>query len=272
MGAAPELRDTQINLVRERVYQLAGIRISAEKRSLVAGRIQKRMRALNFRTPDQYLAHLEKDPAEVEHFINAMTTNLTYFFREEVVFPVILKMMSRRMAAGQRKFRIWCGASSTGEEPYSLAMLLQQQFGGRYLDLAILATDIDTEVLQVAQRGVYPRKALERVPPELRRKAFERHGEQVRVVDSIRRMVRFARLNLSETPYPMTGPLDVILCRNVMIYFDEPVQNRVVHEFERLVSPTGMVVVGHSETLKGVSRHLEMEHPSVYVRAGRKAA
>ncbi|MFK7930351.1 MAG: protein-glutamate O-methyltransferase CheR [Myxococcota bacterium] len=207
----------------------------------------------------------------MQQFINAVTTNTTYFFREPDHFDTIRDAIASRVAAGQRRFRLWCAASSSGQEPYTLAMVLYRSFTEQYLDLAILATDIDTDILKRAHAGVYPTSALDKVPKEYQSTCFEPHPDGVRVIEPVRQLVRFGQLNLDKAPYRMAGPLDLIICRNVMIYFDEATRRVLVGQFERLLSPTGLLVIGHSESLQGLGSRFQNVEPSVYSH-GRMAA
>lgn len=235
-----------------------------DKDALLSARILRRMRTLNITEFEAYEVRFRSDPSEVEHFINAVTTNTTYFFREPDHFDLIAAHLQQQVAAGQRRIRIWCAASSTGEEPYTLAMVLHRALQDSFVDLAILATDIDTRVLARARAGIYPRSALDKVPTEYQTFAFEPHPDGVVVRPRIRELVRFARLNLDRPPYPMSGPLDIILCRNVMIYFDTKTRGVLVREFQRLLSSSGLLVIGHSESLQGLNSKLGVVKPSVY--------
>jgi len=216
-----------------------------QKDALLTTRVLKRMRALGIEEFSAYEEHFLTNEEETQAFINAVTTNTTYFFREPDHFDTVRDAIAAKVQAGQRRFRLWCAASSSGQEPYTLAMVLHHHFRGIALDLAILATDIDTDILRRARSGVYPRAALDKVPQDYRKSCFEDHADGVRVTAPVRRLVRFARLNLDRGPYPMNGPLDLIMCRNVMIYFDDATRNVLVQEFERLLSPTGLLIIGH---------------------------
>ena len=255
--------------LRDAAFALTGIKMGPDKQALIASRVLKRMRALGIEEYRDYLERFESDPEEVEHFINAVTTNTTYFFREEDHFPHMADQLRSWVAGGQRRFRYWCAASSTGQEPYTIALTLWRALEGRAADIQILATDIDTKVLGVASRAVYGQDQLDKVPASYR-DGFERVSDGWRVIGPVRNMVRFARLNLTQVPYPMKGPLDVVSCRNVMIYFDEPTRRRLVGEFERLLRPGGTLYIGHSESIQGMTRSLRPDRPSIF-RQGRPA-
>ncbi|MCA9493335.1 MAG: protein-glutamate O-methyltransferase CheR [Myxococcales bacterium] len=254
--------------LRELTYEHTGIVIGPDKTSLLLARIAKRLRTLGLPDADAYLEVLQNDPSELQPFINVITTNTTSFWREPDHFPMLLEAVKERVDAGQTRFRIWCAAASTGQEPYTIAATVREMVEARHLDLQILATDIDTQVLTRAQEGVYSQQDIHRLPPHLRAESFRREEAGWRVVGSVRRLVRFAQLNLTRPPFPMKGPLDIIFCRNVMIYLDQPSRKRMVGEFERLLAPSGLLFVGHSESVLGMTRTLQTVRPSVYRRPG----
>lgn len=257
--------------IRDMVYSRSGIVLDDDKATLVAGRLGRRLRELDIATPREYLAYLERDPSggELTHLLDAMSTNVTAFFREPQHFDFVSQLHTRWAAAGQRRFRYWCAAASSGEEPYTLAMTLHA-LGAGDLDLRILATDISTAVLERAIAGVYSEKAVREVPPQLLERYFSRElrpGAAQHVVgDELRRMVLFRHLNLAHLPLRLRGPLDLILCRNVMIYFDHALRSRLVHEFARLLKPGGCLIISHSESLVGIDSELRMVRPSLYMK------
>ncbi|MGC4115299.1 MAG: CheR family methyltransferase [Myxococcales bacterium] len=257
-------------------YRQAGIRLSDAKRALLSARVGRRMRALKLPSERLYLEALSKDESgrELIHFLDAISTNFTNFFREPDHFALLERAASEWLAAGQRRFRLWCAASSSGEEPYTIAMVLNDVFAGQTIDLRILATDLSTKVLLQAKEGVYAERQLEPVPSPLRRRFFEPAGDTrldgrlFTVRPILRERILFKRLNLSQPPFPLKGPLDAIFCRNVMIYLAQPVRQAFVREAERLLRPGGLLFVGHAETLTGVPTGLKMLKPSVYRKAG----
>jgi chemotaxis protein methyltransferase CheR len=258
------------------VYDQAGIDLPPGKEALVSGRIRKRMRALEIVDDHVYLEYVKHDATgeELIEFLDAISTNFTQFFREPDHFDRLAKFVEERFADGRtRTLRIWSAASSTGEEPYSIAMTARQALeavGADHVDFRLLATDISTRVLRHAQAGRYEKKEIESVPPMLRGRYLHRDpagGEYV-VTDELRQLVTFRRLNLSTPPFPMKGPFDVVFCRNVMIYFDKPVRARLLAEIERLLSPRGLLMVGHTESLAGIPLGLRMIQPSVYQKDG----
>ena len=257
--------------IRDIVYAKSGIVLKDDKSTLVAGRLGRRLRELGLNAPSDYLKFLEADQSggELTNLLDAISTNVTYFFREPDHFELISQLHSRWIAAGQRRFRYWSAASSSGEEPYSLAMTLHA-LGTSNLDLKILATDISTAILERAIAGVYHEKALAEVPRQLSMRYFRRQAgggpPMYEVTDELRRLVTFRHLNLAVFPSPLHGPLDMILCRNVMIYFDQTLRGRLVNEFARLLKPGGCLIISHAESLVGIDVDLEMVRPSVYVK------
>ena len=262
--------------IRDIVYARSGIVLKDDKATLVAGRLGRRLRELGLATPSDYLAFLERDPSggELTNLLDAISTNVTYFFREPDHFELISQLHARWIAAGQRRFRYWSAASSSGEEPYTLAMTLHA-LGTSNLDLKILATDISTAILERAIAGVYPEKALAEVPRQHVMRYFRRQPgggpAMYEVTDELRGLVTFRHLNLAVFPSPLSGPLDMILCRNVMIYFDQTLRSRLVNEFARLLKPGGCLIISHAESLVGIEVGLKLVRPSVYVKAGATA-
>jgi chemotaxis protein methyltransferase CheR len=261
--------------IRDIVYARSGIVLKDDKATLVAGRLGRRLRELGLATPGDYLAFLERDRsgAELTNLLDAISTNVTYFFREPDHFELIAQLHSRWIAAGQRRFRYWSAASSSGEEPYTLAMTLHS-LGTSNLDLKILATDISTAILERAIAGVYPDKAVGEIPPQHLARYFRRQAGEpptYAVTDELRALVTFRHLNLAVFPSPLHGPLDMILCRNVMIYFDQALRSRLVNEFARLLKPGGCLIISHAESLVGIDVDLKMVRPSVYAKPGAAA-
>jgi chemotaxis protein methyltransferase CheR len=260
--------------IREIVYRASGIVLNDDKATLVAGRLGRRMRDLGFNTPRDYLSHLERDRsgAELTQLLDAMSTNVTSFFREADHFEFIRQLYARWLKAGQRRFRVWSAAASSGEEPYTLSMSLLEQGADPRIDLRILATDISTAILSRAIDGVYAERAVEQIPRALLSRYFKRElsdaNEEANYVatDVLKQPLIFRHLNLAELPFRLRGPLDLILCRNVMIYFDTGLRAKLVAEFARLLKPGGCLIVSHSESLVGIESNLKMVRPSVYLK------
>lgn len=259
---------------RTLVYQRSGINLTPAKAALVRARIGKRIRVLALPDECAYLRHVMDDVTgdEVVQLLDAISTNVTNFFREADHFELLETYIKERIREGQSRIRLWSAACSSGEEPYTIAVTALEaagKTGSKFPDIKILATDISTRVLDHARRGVYSEEALQPVPRLLRARYFssvKNGGErQYHVKDEVRRLVTFRRLNLSSTPFPLRGPIDVIFCRNVMIYFDQATCGRIVGESDRLLRPGGYLLIGHSESLMGIPlKNLEAAGPSVY--------
>lgn len=251
-GFAFEARD--FDRVRSLIHQRAGISLADHKRDMVYSRLVRRVRAGGFASFGAYLDALEHgDGGEWQDFINALTTNLTSFFREAYHFDALLAQL--REAAGPgitQPLRIWCAAASTGEEPWSLAITACEAFGTLAPPVRIVATDIDTQVLATAEAGIY---SLDRIEPldDARRRAFFQRGTgphegMCRVRRELRDLVSFRPLNLLDRDYGIAPGLTAIFCRNVMIYFDKPTQYRLLQRMMPLLAPDGRFYAGHSES------------------------
>jgi chemotaxis protein methyltransferase CheR len=270
---APALSPVLFKRFAELAYQNAGITLKAGKESLVSSRVRRRTVALRLDGPEAYLTFLEQDGTgrELVHFLDAISTNVTSFFREPEHFQMLAERFAEKKREGVRRLRIWSAASSSGEEPYTLAMVAQEVLGDE-VDWRILGTDISTQVLTRAHNGVYAESTVGPVSPQLRQKYLVRTQEEPRseplfqVSDKLRQKLVFRRLNLSQPPFPMQGPFDVILCRNVMIYFDDRVRGGIVKEAHRLLSPGGLFITSHTETLAAIPHPLETVKPSIYRR------
>ena len=258
---------------RDLVYERSGINLLPGKESLVTARIGKRLRELGISDHKVYLKHVIEDTsgAEVTALLDVISTNVTSFYRESDHFDLLEQAVSERLGAGQPRLRVWSAACSSGEEPYCIAITLLdavQKAKCRGIDVKVLATDISTRILKAGRRGCYELQKIEPVPKRVRQRYFTRfragNTEGYEVVDALKRVVAFRQLNLSQPPFPMRGPFDVVFCRNVMIYFDNEVRARLLREIERLLAPGGLLMVGHSESLTGHLCNLETVRPSVY--------
>jgi chemotaxis protein methyltransferase CheR len=253
-------------------YRRAGIRLAAGKEALVGARVAKRIRALGLQSPEQYLEHLvaDGDGEELVHFLDVISTNFTSFFREPEHFTLLSDLVERRLRQGRTRLRFWSAASSSGEEPYSMALVIAEAIKDAPLNWRILATDISTRILDKAKAGRYPASSLDAVPKHLRSRYFtpvSARGEQdpiYQVNPTLRSQIVFRRLNLSAPPFPMQGPLDAVFCRNVMIYFDLRVRQGLVSGIEQLIAPDGVFCIGHSETLNGIDTGFRPLRPSIY--------
>jgi len=248
--------------VQSFIYNEVGINLTEAKKALVSSRLRKRMIALNIGEYKDYIHFVENDKSgkEIVQLFNAISTNVTHFFRENDHFIKLTEIFREAHKNGAQKYRIWSAASSSGEEPFSIAMTIKEVLGNKNFDVKILGTDISTKVLNMCLKGEYTEKNMEQVSSKIRMKYFTSYMDSNNVMryqidDSLKRMMLFKRLNLSKPPFPMKGNLDVIFCRNVMIYFDDIVRTRLINEFYRLLKPGGYLFVGHSESLAGLKDH-----------------
>jgi len=257
--------------LRRLVHQRTGIHLTPEKDVLVTSRLMKRLRALGLSSFKEYLSLIERDRAggEIASMIDALTTNKTSFFRESRHFDCLRALVLPSLRQ-RKRIRIWSAGCSTGEEPLSLAMVLREGIPDvDRRDLRILATDISRQVLERARQGIYDVAQLQAVPALLRERYFTCMPSRLyRAQDSVLRLVSWARLNLVDD-WPMQGPFDVIFCRNVMIYFDRPTQERLVERFARMLRPGGYLFVGLSESSSAASGGLDYVEPAVYLRQAR---
>ncbi len=257
---------------RRIVYEKSGISLGRSKEALVAARVGKRMRALGSRDYRDYLQYLLQDKSgdEIILLLDAISTNVTSFFREPDHFDYFSELLSEWWKGGQRRFRFWSAASSTGEEAYSMAMIFHETLKVSGIDIKILATDISTRVLEHCKTGFYEKEKLKTVPPAFRERYFHmlRDGQKVvcQPKNVLRDCITFTRLNLATPPFPVRGPMDAIFCRNVMIYFDNKVRGNLLAELYRILKPNGFLFVGHTESLAGVDSDFKVVKPSVYVK------
>jgi chemotaxis protein methyltransferase CheR len=256
--------------VRGLIHQRAGISLADSKQEMVYSRLARRLRATGIDSFAAYLAELEagRMPGEWEAFVNALTTNLTSFFRESHHFPLLAEHALKARRAHGDKLTVWCSASSTGEEPYSIAMTLCEAFNTLTPPVSIVATDIDTNVLATAAAGVYPLERVDKLEPErLRRFFLKGKGAQeglVRVRPELRQLISFRQLNLLADGWDVKGPFDAIFCRNVMIYFDKPTQRKILSRFVPLMKSDALLFAGHSENFLYVSDALRLRGKTVY--------
>jgi len=257
--------------VRQLIYQRAGISLHEGKQAMVYSRLSRRLRETGQRSFTDYLGWLDRASgaqadAEWQEFVNCLTTNLTAFFREEHHFHALAQDLRER---GGRPLRIWCNAASTGEEPYSLAMTAVEALGAA-APVRVLASDIDTRVLDIARRGVYPAEARGLAPERLRRHFLRGTGANaghIRVRPELARLIEFRPFNLMNASWSALGePFDVIFCRNVMIYFDAPTQRRVLERMHGVLQPGGLLYVGHSENFTDARDLFRLRGKTVYER------
>nr|WP_094813561.1 CheR family methyltransferase [Bordetella genomosp. 12] len=259
-----DFRDADFARVRSMIYARAGISLGEHKREMVYSRLARRLRALGVGDFASYLHALEQEPAasEWEEFVNALTTNLTAFFRESHHFPILAEFVRSRSAP----LSIWCCAASTGEEPYSIAMTLAES--GRDSGSRVYATDIDTHCLSRARAGVYAWERVAKLGDARLRRFFLRgkgaNEGQVKVRPELAQGVVFETLNLLAPAWPIQEKFDAIFCRNVMIYFDKATQARILRRFAPLLKPGGLLFAGHSENFTYISDDFRLRGQTVY--------
>ena len=268
-----EFDDEDFEALRKPVKQITGINLSDQKRELVYGRLARRLRALRLRSFTEYREVLAADGGqEIVQFCNAITTNLTAFFREPHHFDYLRDHVLTPMLAGApRRLRIWSAGCSTGEEPYSLAMTVLESVSDiKRWDIRILATDLDSDVLERGRRGVYTEDRLKNVTLQRRTRFFserrERDGLCYEATPELKSLITFKQLNLMH-PLPMRGPLDAVFCRNVVIYFDKDTQRDLFARISQLQRPGNLLFLGHSESLFKVSEDYALIGKTVYRRA-----
>lgn len=273
-----DLTQADYDLIGKLIYEKSGINLGSEKMQLVRTRLGKILRDRKFRTYREYYNCVVNDTTgeELSVLLDAIATNTTHLFREAKHFEFLAETLQRWLnakdrIAKDRTIRIWSAACSSGEEPHSIAMVAHDALNGRsHAQVKILATDISTKILRRAQGCVYTEDALEKVPAALKARYLRRiraDGEShFEIAPEIREMIRYARLNLMIPQFPFRNSMDIIFCRNVMIYFDRQTQARLVHKFERILAADGFLLVGHSESLHGVNHSLRQTVPAVYAR------
>ena len=268
--------------LRRLIYDESGINLSADKKTMLELRIKRRLRSLNLSSYSQYCDYLfahQNQKEEIVHLIDVVTTNKTDFFREPGHFELLVQKVIPDLAAHNengRQLLIWSAACSTGEEPFTLAMVLNEyaltQPGFRF---RVLATDISTTVLAKARVGVYSHDVVRPVLPDLRRKYFmhsrDPESRVVRVVPELRRLVEFRRLNFMDNDFGLTEKADIIFCRNALIYFDRPTQEKILQKLTRHLVPGGYTFVGHAETLHDMDVPLAPVAPALYRKTDARA-
>ena len=268
--------DRDFEYLRTLVGEHAGISLGEQKRQLVYGRLTRRLRQLQIADFAGYCHYVQQNTAsEIGEIINAITTNLTSFFRENHHFEhlkgeALPDLMARN--AAKRRLRLWSAGCSTGEEPYSIAMTLMESLPEiASWDAKLLATDIDSQVLARAASGVYADDRVRDLPPERMRRWFSKgqgnNAGKVKVSDKLQKLIAFRQLNLMQS-WPMHGPMDVIFCRNVVIYFDKETQKKLFDRYADMLAPEGYLYVGHSETLHRICDRFRLIGRTIYQKIG----
>ena len=268
------LTDALFQKFRTLIYEKTGISLSNEKRELLHARLGKRLRACGIATFKEYykLVNNNQQCEEFTHFINSVSTNFTSFFREQAHFSllqdIIVPQFLERNHSNHNPFTVWSAACSSGEEPYTLAMVLEESFRNcKGKTFRITATDISTKVLEKAKRGIYPIEGIQKVPDVLLRKYFQRgvgkSAGYVRVKKEIRQRINFMYFNLMDR-FPWQNEIDVIFCRNVMIYFDRQTQQQLVEKFYNCMVPGGYLIIGHSESISSFKHKFHQNGATVF--------
>lgn len=266
--------DQDFAFLRDMVREQTGINLSEAKRELVYSRLSRRLRQLGLSGFSEYCALLQQgDAEELVRMVNALTTNLTAFFREQHHFDYLRQHLLPELVRhddGRRRLRVWSAGCSTGQEPYSIAMVLAETLTDiENWDARILATDLDTDVLEFGRLGIYTQDKVDKIERARLQRWFlrgrDRNAGKVRVVSELRRLITFRQLNLIRK-WPMRGPFDMIFCRNTLIYFDKETQRDLVARFSELLTPEGCLFLGHSESLHNVSEAFRLVGNTIYRR------
>ena len=265
------LQDEEFNLIKDIVHKESGIRLTELKKSLVQSRLMKRLRELQLRNYHDYCRFLTNNyDNEIINLINCITTNKTDFFRESKHFDFMKGVVLPEFEhSGRKRLRIWSAGCSTGAEPYSIAMTVLDYYMRKSMpDIKILATDIDTQVLMKGEEGVYSINEIEGVDVDVLKRYFMRgtgtHNGSFKIKDFVKKIVYFGRLNLLEDTYPMKGRFNIIFCRNVVIYFDAESRERLFEKFHTHIHDDGYLILGHSETLAGLTNRFRFIGNTVY--------
>lgn len=265
------MSDHNFNRIKSIAYEITGINLTDQKKNMIYSRLARRIRAKNFDSFDQYCSLIESTGNnEITDFVNAITTNLTSFFREahhfdylkSTVFPYLLKKHAKT-----HRIRMWSAGCSTGEEPYSIAMCLREAMPVESWDIKLLATDLDTNVVEHAKAGVYALDRIDGLDVSRKKKWFQKDssGENALVSPELKKVVTFKQLNLLNQ-WPMGGPFDVIFCRNVVIYFDKETQMKLFDRYAEILAPNGYLFIGHSENLSKVTDRFKPIGRTIYQR------
>ena len=258
-----DLKQSDFTEIQKKIYNYCGINLHEGKKALVRARVMKRIRKLGLHTFSHYMEYLREDATgrEFLSLVDVITTNKTSFFREDQHFDFIKNKVIPEIRG--RNVKWWSAGCSTGEEPVSCSIVLQEEKVNPQ-SVRILATDISREVVQIAKKGVYPLKKMETIPSAIRNKYFQKIGkEDYQISNEIREVITYGRLNLKSS-WPLSGPFHVIMCRNVMIYFNRETQQELVSRFYNLLEPGGYLFLGHSESIADTNRHFDNVIPAAY--------
>ncbi len=271
----PDLAAEEFSLFQALVLRESGIHLGAKNRAMLVSRLWRRLRALELNSFSSYYRRVKADPQELVLMLDCICTNETHFFREPAAFECLRgRVFPEWMALAEankrrRTLRVWSAACSTGEEPYSLAMTLLSEFPpSSGWNIEVLGTDLSTKVLARASAGIWPAERISDVPVDYQRKfllrGFGPEKGKIKAANELRHIVRFQRMNLTQVPYPVNGPFDLIFCRNVLIYFEWETKIKVVDRLGKFLTPDGYLFLGHAESLHGVADKLHSVAPKVF--------
>lgn len=273
-GGMVQLTNHEFNDIRKIVYDNFGINLTEQKRSLIVGRLFKLLRSYGLNSFQEYFNYIKSDTSgqAMGELINRISTNHTFFFREKEHFEFLSKVVlpgieSRPKNNSSNDLRIWCAGCSYGDEPYTYVIVMLEYFKAKYnfWDAGLLATDISEPALSAAKKGIYSSERIRLVPPDLKNKYFKKlQGDEWAVSDRLKSEITFRRLNLMNQSFPFKKQFDIISCRNVMIYFDQPTRDALVNRFYKHTTPGGYLFIGHSETLRSDSCPYEYVKPAIY--------
>ena len=268
------LSDDDFERARGLVYDKLGINLTKKKKVLLVNRLRKHIRTQGFDSIGEFITHVENDRSgkSLSDLADLISTNHTYFWRESAHFEFFQKttlpwLDEQMKESGDNDLRIWCAAASTGEEPYTISLLMAEHFGNRYASIqaGLLATDISENALGTARKGIYPLDSIAKLPPSLKNRGFDKISTgDAKVKEAFQRDVTYRRFNLKNDIYPFRMPFHTIFCRNVMIYFDQPTRKHVVDRMFRCTAPGGYLFIGLSETLSAYTGGFEYVQPSTY--------
>jgi chemotaxis protein methyltransferase CheR len=265
MSATPQLSAVSFTAIRELMFSVAGITMTIEKEELVKARLATRLRELKLRDYEEYLERIRTDRVELSNMVDVLTTNKTNFFREPQHFDYLLREVFPRWRAERRPRSVWSAGCSSGEEPYTLGMLLREHLPS--VEVRVLATDLSLRVLARAKQARYSAQSIAEIPAGLRKKYLSQvpgaPNANYEVTPEVTRLVSFARLNLMGD-WPMRGPFDLILCRNVMIYFSDDTRTTLARRFAELLAPDAPLFIGHAESLNSLDQPLHLVEPAIY--------
>ena len=265
MSASPHLSAASFAAIRNLIFEVAGISMTDEKEELVKARLAKRLRELKIGGYEAYLQRIKTDRVELSNMVDVLTTNKTSFFREQQHFDYLTEQVFPVWKDAREPRRIWSAGCSSGEEPYTLGMLLREHLP--QLDVRILATDLSTRVLARAKEARYAAAAIQDVPQRLRGRHLQRVSRSDQAVyevsSEVRQLVSFARLNLMGE-WPMRGQFDLVLCRNVMIYFNDDTRTMLGRRFAEVLASDGVLMIGHAESLANLAQPLRLIQPAIY--------